>query len=364
MIGIAIKKYAESHGMICDGGCAYGKIHGRHIALEDRYGAKILQIYLHPPAEKNDIAPERIQRALLDCNPKEYRLARQHPVAVSGGRAVVTFSDNPGTMVRVERYIDEILPRLDALELDTNLCACCGGALNGEARYVLLDDHVLPVHGKCVQGMLDQAAETERAQKSGSAAKGVLGAMTGAVIGAIPWAAVLVLGYVTSVCGLIIGWLSNWLYGKFGGKSGGLRVAVVVAAVVIGVTLGQAAGTTALFAHTYEKNGGLEGVGVTRAQYVQCSWDRYIFADQNRVLGNVYDRTVSNIPESERESLVSREKYIQSLRSDQYAEERAELLRESATELGMGMFFGLLGCAGMFAQLFQEKRTRTVRRLK
>ena len=44
MIGYAIKKYAERHGMTCDGGYAYGKIHNRHIALEDRYGAKMLQI--------------------------------------------------------------------------------------------------------------------------------------------------------------------------------------------------------------------------------------------------------------------------------------------------------------------------------
>lgn len=367
MIGNAIKKYAEHHGMNCDGGYAYGKIHGRHIALEDRYGAKILQIYLHPPArsaEKSGVIPEEVQRTLLDCSAREYRLLRQEPVTVGGGRAVIAFGDNPGTMARVERYIDEVLPRLDALALNTDICAYCGEPLTGEVHYVLLDDYVLPVHGECVREMAEQVAETERAPKQGSVAKGAAGAVIGAAIGAIAWAVVFVLGYVTSVCGLLIGFLSNWLYGKFGGRAGALRVVVVTIALVFGVTLGQAVGATALFAHNYEKIGGLDNVGVTCTQYVQCCWDRYIFADQSRTLGNVYDRMVSNIPEEERGHLISREDYIREISSESYADDRAELLRESAENLGMGMFFGLLGCAGLFAQLSQRKRMRIVRMLK
>ena len=367
MIGYAIKKYAERHGMTCDGGYAYGKIHNRHIALEDRYGAKMLQIYLHPPAQSPDacdIPAERIQHVLLDCSARDYRLARQNPVRVGGGRAVVTFSDNPGTIARVERYIDEILPRLDALGLNTDVCAYCGEPLNEEAHYTLLDDFVLPVHGGCAQEMVEQAAKMKRPPKSGSTAKGIFGALTGAILGAIPWMAVHVLGYVTSACGLLIGFLSNWMYGKLGGKRGGLRAAIVVLAMVFGVMLGQVGGTTALFVRNYETAGGLENFGMTSVQYVQCSWDRYIFADQSRVLGNIYDRIVSNIPDTESGNLIDREEYIRMFSADSYADDRAGLLRDFASELGMGVFFGLLGCAGLFAQLFHGTRMRTVRILK
>ena len=367
MIGYAIRKYAERHGMTCDGGYAYGKIYNRHVALEDRYGAKILQIYLHPPTlrpDACDIPAEQIQHVLLDCSARDYRLSRQRPVRVGGGRVIVTFSDNPGTIARVERYIDEMLPRLDALELNTDVCAYCGEPLTEEAHYALLDDFVLPVHGGCAREMVEHAAKMKGQPKSGSAVKGAFGALTGAILGAIPWMALHVLGYVTSACGLLIGFLSKWMYSKFGGKRGALRAVIVALAMVFGVVLGQVGGTTARFARNYDTTGGLDHSGMTCVQYVQCRWDRYIFADQSRVLGNVYDRLVSNLPDAESEDLIDREEYISMFSSDSYAADRAELLREFAAEMGMGIFFGLLGCAGLFAQLFHGKRMRTVRILK
>lgn len=367
MIGTAIKKYAEKHGMTCDGGYAYGRVHGRHIALEDGSGTKTLQIYLYPPAQSAEechIPAGEVQRMLLDCNAKEYRLMKQDPVTVAGGRAVVVFHDNPGTMTCIERYIDEILPRLDALELNTDVCAYCGEALEGETRYVLLDDYVLPVHDGCVHEMTQQVDAQEPESKSGSVARGAIGALLGAVLGAIPWAVVFMLGYVTSLVGFLIGFLSNWMYGKLGGRNCKLRIVVVVLALILGVTLGQVAGNTAGFCQAFEGSGGLETVGLTRAQYVQSCWESWLLSDQDEMLGNMYDRIVSNIPENEHDQLITREEYIRRAWTDDYDAYRLEAQREFATNLGMGIIFGLLGCASLFVRLFKGTRRRSVKPLK
>lgn len=367
MIGTAIKKYAEKHGMTCDGGYAYGRVHGRFIALEDGSGTKTLQIYLYPPAksaEESGVPADEVRRVLLDCNAKEYRLMKQDPVTVAGGRAMVIFHDNPGTMARIERYIDEILPRLDALALDTDVCAYCGQKLEAEPRYALLDDYVLPVHEACVREMTQQVEQQEQQPKPGSVARGTVGALLGAVVGAIPWAIVFVLGYVTSVVGFLIGFLSNWMYDKLGGKNCRLRVVVVLLALVFGVTLGQAAGNTAAFYQTFQENGGQETIGMTGVQYVQCCWESWLLSDQSEMLGNMYERIVSNIPEEDRDDLVDREEYIRRAWADDYETYRLDGQREFAANLGMGIFFGVLGCANLFVQLFKGARRRSVKPLK
>lgn len=363
MIGTAIKKYAAAHGMTCDGGLAYGKVNGLHISLEDGSGVKILQIYLYPPSksvEEFSDALVRVQQTLLDCDAKEYRLAKQNPVTVSGGRAVVTFHDNPGTMARIERYIDEVMPRIAQAGLETDACAYCGGKMD-EICYTVLDECLLPVHPGCVAQMSAQVETSEAQPKKGSVAKGILGALLGAVIGAIPWAIVFVLGYVAGIVGLLIGYLSNFFYGKLGGKNSKARVVIVVIALILGVLLGQAAGVTAMFLEGYDKAGGQEALGFTSAQYVEVSWDQYLFADQTQTLTRIHEMFVENFPDQD---ILDKETFIEINWDDDYDDIRADGIREFMINLGMGLFFGVLGCWGLFAQLNKETRRRSVKKLK
>ena len=273
MIGTSIRKYAEAHGMTCDGGFAYGVVHGLHVALEDGYGAKSLQIYLCPPARAAEYADslEAARLTLLDCDAKAYRLSRQDPVTVESGRATVLFQDGRGAMARVGRYIDEVLPRLEAP--GAARCAYCGEPLDAQVSRVSLDGCVLPAHADCAREMTERSRQVAARPAEGSLARGAAGALAGALIGAVPWALVFLLGYITSFIGLLIGFLANLLYGKFGGRKSRARVAVVVAAVLVGVLAGQAGGYTLDFLRSYDPAGGYEVTGLTRAQFVQTMWD-------------------------------------------------------------------------------------------
>ena len=364
MIGTGIRKYAEAHGMTCDGGYAYGVVHGLHIALEDGYGTKSLQVYLCPPTKSAEYAEslDAARDVLLDCDAKRYRLSRQDPVTVEAGRAIILFHDNAGTMERVGRYIDEVLPRLDAP--GSMRCAYCGEPLDAGAQRIAFDGCVLPVHADCAQEMSERAEAIAARPARGSVARGAVGALAGALIGAIPWAVVFVLGYVTSLIGLLIGFLSNLLYGKFGGKNCRLRIAVVVLVVLIGVAAGQVGGYTIDFMRSYGSAGGYEITGLTRTQFVQTQWDWILLTNSAEVLGRQYDRQIENIPEDARSSLISREEYIDRTLSDEFLSTLSDARAEFWTNAAMGAFFGLLGCCSVFAQLFKQTRKRTVRILK
>lgn len=351
MIGTAIRKYAEAHAMTCEGGYACGKVNGRHIVLMDGYGVKLLQVYLYPPA--CTVEPERlvkIRQALTDCDAREFRLIRGNAFNLEDGCAVIVFQDGPGAIKRVARYIDEILPRLDGIALDENECACCGGDLNGDVRYLRMEDHVVPVHSHCARGMAVRRTAGHPSQTRGSILRGMLGALLGAVLGAIPWAIVHAMGFVAGFVGLIIGGLANFFYGRFGGRESRARVAVVVAAMVLGVMLGQTTGTSIEFAQTYAEKGGMNAFGMTRAQYIATCWDQYLVADQAQMLSNMYDRKIANIPENMLDQCLSRSEFIDSEWSDDYQLSRTEAMQGMLCDMGVGLLFGLIGCISLFAR--------------
>lgn len=365
MVGAALKKYAEAHGMTCDGGYIYGKVRNRYIALVDGIGVKMLQIYLCPPSRAGDeILTLQVRRVLEECDGREYRLIRQNAVNVGRGRAVVVFQDGIGAMERIARYIDVVVPRLDRLETGGDLCACCGEPLDGEVGHVLLDDYILPVHKGCMDKAARQPQLAERGRGQESVARGAAGAIVGAVIGASVLALVYLMGYVAGVVGLLVGFLSNWLYGKFGGKKSRARVAVVAAAVVLGILLGQVGGITAVYSRAYDESGGAEVVGLTRLQYIRTSWEVYTVRDQSKTLGGMYDRMCQNVSWRERADVVSREEFIQTNLDADYADVHAEAVRGFWVDLSMGLFFGILGCLSLFTRMRGNTGRRIVRKLK
>lgn len=365
MVGAALKKYAESHAMSCDGGYIYGNVNGRFIALVDGIGVKMLQIYLCPPSRADDeILKLQVRRVLEECGSREYRLIRQNAVNVGKGRAVVVFQDGIGAMDRIAKYIDAVLPRLEQLETGGDACACCGERLNGEARHVLLDDYILPVHDQCVDRMTRQPRIVENRAAKESVGRGAAGAAVGAAIGAVALAVVYLLGFVSGIAGSLVGFLTNLLYGKFGGKSGRLRTVVVAAALILGVLAGQVGGITAVFSQNFDENGGADAVGLTRMQYIQLSWQLYTVGDQTRTLGDMYDRMCQNVSWRERTDVVSREAFIQANLDADYADTHAQALQEFWIDLSMGLFFGALGCLSLFTQMRRSIGRCVVRKLK
>lgn len=375
MIGSGIRKFARERGLNCGEGYAYGELNGYHVFLDEGSGYKRLCVYLYPPVQntvENEELCVRVRRALSDCDLKEYRLQRQDAIRVEAGFAQLIFHDKMGTMERIKRYVDEILPKLDGLSLDARRCACCGEALEGGARYAVLDGRVLPVHEGCMRELSDIVESVESEPRSGSVLLGALGALVGAVIGAIPWALVYTMGYVTSLVGFVIGALANFFYGKFGGKRSGARIVIVLLALVIGVGLGQAGGYTLEFSKTYDETVELaksheeidaEDPGMSRGEFVRMAWEQYLLYDQEKALGLEYDRALAKLAPEERVDLLTREEFVDLYYAAEVDEMRTQLRGAFLKDCGVGLFFGLLGCLGVFQRVYHENKRRKVKEL-
>lgn len=359
MVGTALKKYAEAHGMTCDGGYVYGKVNGRHIALLDGAGVKMLQIFLHPPAHTVDEAVLLQAKRILESDDRmEYRLIRRSPVNIGRGRAVVVFQDGPGAIKRVARYIDAVVPRLEEVPLDGDVCACCGEAFDEETRYLLMDDYILPVHRECLSRMSAQMDVIRPAVRKGSLVKGSLGAFAGAVLGAAVWVVVYLMGYIAGIAGLLIGYLSNLLYERFGGRNGRARVWILLIAVAVGILLGQVGGMTAMMCRNYDEEGGMGALYMTRGEYVRSVWEIVLLDNREQILGNMYDRVSGNFEWYEKFMLTDREEFVRTAWSQKYEAMRAEMVGDLFSELGTGMFLGIACCMGLLSKISMERGCR------
>ena len=353
MVGTALKKYAERAGLTCDGGYVYGKVRHRHIALVDGTGVKMLQIYLCPPGcAAGDVRMLQARRILESCDAREYRLIRQNAVNVGDGRAVVVFQDGPGAMNRIERYISEVMPRLDDVRFDGDACACCGEPLGEAAGYALLDDYILPLHPECIPEIAARQSSLEGGGE-GSLIRGALGALLGSLMGAALWAALYLAGFVAGIAGLFVGLFSNGFYGLLGGRNGKARAVIVAAALVLGVLAGQLGGMTAMYGRSFSES---DAAGMTRKQYVLTRFEQTLIADQETALRRFCERTGTDAE--------AQEEYIRRNWNPEYSANRSEELCELGVNLGMGLTFGGLGILGLFFRKNRETRRRSIRRLK
>lgn len=363
MIGLAVKKYAEAHGMCVDKGCAYGRVNGWLITLRDGAGSKQLYIYCPVTGEETEKQAKYalIQQILGDCEQQKYRLSggAAQAISVAEGVASVIFLDTIGTMKCVAAYIDEVVPKLDALGLNTEICAECHQPLDSHLGYVQLGGAALPVHTDCIRSLSDHVETEAMEEKPGSVLRGILGAGLGALAGAIVWALVLSLGYITSLVGLLMGALSSMLYTKLGGKRSKISIVIVALAVVLGLLLGQVGGYTLTVLKEYD-----DSVELSKTEIVQTFWD-YMLLDQNEALGKQYDRIVAGLPEEQRDSeeIYSRDEFIQMNRSQEDDEIYAKMRKEFVTDSLLGLLFCVLGCFGVFRTMYHATRRRKVKEL-
>lgn len=369
MIGTAIRKFAGERGLTCDAGMAYGKVNGRYISMVDGEGTKTVCIYLYPPVENGEECAERdmqILHVLTDCDLKEYRLNRKGAVTIAGGFARLVFFDTRGTMNRIVRYLDEIMPGLDTLGLDTERCAYCGEALNGESDFVQLDGNILPLHSGCVQqlGSLVDNVDAQ-SRKGGSVFKGAIGALLGALVGAAGYAALFARGYIAGLMGLLAAMLSSRLYDKFGGRHSRTKIVIVAALMVLCVLIGQAAGYTMMFSSWYDEFG-YTAEEYSRVNYVIECWETYLLLDQETALGRQYDRLMADISDAERESglHMSRELFIHTYYDNEVDTYRMEMREGFGRNLLLGLWFGALGCLPELMRLYRQTKRYRLRDVK
>lgn len=238
MIGSGLKKMAVQNGMKIAKGVAYGSLQGYAATLFEGSGYKqiVLTTRFSDPAMADALRQEVNRRNIAsDFRVKNLSFA---PNGIN-----IVFNDNPGTMKKIEAFIAWFMPLLTKYGADkVDVCNECGQPIIDGGTWILRDSvAAFHLHSACAQKVQRTSEEDHRTRMEkdeGTYLKGALGALGGAVLGAVVWALVLMMGYVASIVGLLIGWLADKGYNLLHGKQGKAKIAILIAAVIVGVVLG------------------------------------------------------------------------------------------------------------------------------
>ncbi len=134
MIGSGLKKLAAENGMKVDKGVGYGSLGGFAATLSEGAGTKQIMF--------TTVFTDSVRRAALmdqvnsvDIK-KHFRV--QDMIFLPRGIQVV-FADNPGTMKKIQEFLDWFLPLLrDHSATPANVCTECGQEIM-VGRWVLVN---------------------------------------------------------------------------------------------------------------------------------------------------------------------------------------------------------------------------------
>lgn len=240
MIGSALKKMAKENGMQIARGVAYGAYKGYALTMCEGSGWKRLDF----STRFYDVAAQNaLENKLNQVDLK--RTYRVQSLEITGRSICIVFLDNPGTMKKIQAFLDWFMPLLEESGASkVSICNECGCETMGDDSWVLIDGVAHHMHTACkekVKRELEAEENLRKEEDTGSYLSGALGAIAGAVVGAIVWAVVLLLGYVASVVGLLIGFLAEKGYSLLKGKQGKGKIAILIVAIILGVVLGTLA---------------------------------------------------------------------------------------------------------------------------
>lgn len=240
MIGNALKKMATENGMQVAHGVAYGTYRGFALSMCEGSGWKRLDFSTRFP----DPAGENTLRGRLgEVDLK--RTYRIQSLEVGSRMVTIIFLDNPGTMKKIQAFLDWFMPLLEESgATKANICNECGMVTADNDCWVLIDGIAHHMHITCKEALKRDLAQEEQSLKeesTGSYLTGALGAIGGALIGSVVWALVLQLGYMASLVGLLIGFLAEKGYNLAKGKQTKGKIAVLIIAIILGVLAGTVA---------------------------------------------------------------------------------------------------------------------------
>ena len=310
MVGNGLKKMAKEAGLNIDKGVAYGEYMGYSVTMWEGNGYKGLGVSARCTDES------RLSAFLQQFDNKEmrkkYRIDQVH--AWVEGMQII-FNDAPGTMKRYREFTEWLLPQLSLYGfLNSAYCPMCGLLLDGASSW-RLDKLAVHGHDRCFASReQEEKAEVERIKNedTGSYASGFLGAVLGALLGAIPWAIALFMGYIASVLGFLISLLSAKGYDLLHGKMGKGKLFIVTLVSAVGVVCGNILGDVISIA-----------VMIGKGELFGAS-----FADIPAIMAELF--------------------------------RDAEYMDMFQTNLKLGLFFALLGIAGVVWKMYKENPTRVV----
>ncbi|MBE5786200.1 MAG: hypothetical protein E7324_01520 [Clostridiales bacterium] len=255
MISNGLKKFAEEMNLTVENSVAYGWLKGCLVAFSDGMGFKRLSIYTGPLASDGDQAGlslpsdqviQKVLGSLSLSNPYKLLVKNKDlPAAAAAqeGKAVVMhFQDTIGPMKRIRAFTEEMLPMLAPL-CNARACAHCGSPLDVDALPVLTGEGaVLPFHLQCLEDVERKVDAMISEQKPAPFLLPILGAVSGAIVGAVLWVLVGMLGYIAALVGTVSAFLSFKAYTLLGGKPGKPLLFTLILCMILTVCLGTLGG--------------------------------------------------------------------------------------------------------------------------
>lgn len=243
MIGSGLKKLAKENGMRVASGVAYGSYQGFAATFSEGSGYKRVDF--------STKFPDPVQKtAFMDAVNAAgvQRTYRVQNMGVGERRIQVVFTDNPGTMKKIQEFLGWFIPLLRQYGASpVNVCSHCGGDVSN-GRWILMDGTAYFLHDTCAQNLasqIDAGNARRKEEATGSYVTGTLGALLGSVLGAVVWALIYMAGVVASLAGFVIGILSQKGYDLLKGKQGKGKVVVLIITVLLGVVMGTFGGYVA-----------------------------------------------------------------------------------------------------------------------
>lgn len=316
MIGSGLKKLARQHNMTIDSGVAYGSYYGYATMLHEGSGWKAIVVSCTFPDGQR---MAQLQAMLDDRNlRKEFRIL-QLTLAPNGIH--IQFHDTPGTMKKMIAFSEWFFPQLESYGVTgADICTMCGQPHDDTSEWQLVDGLAMKLHAGCTQRL--QQNEDRKAQlEAENAAEqsyftGFIGALLGGLLGAVIWGAVLYWGYYASIVGIAIGLLASKGYDLFAGKQKKGKIVIVLLVTILSVIIGT------LGAYEFELLRLISTGEFPGYAYTDSLW---------MLLDLCLD-----------------------------PEFGASLL----SEIGMGMFYGLLGAAVILLRIHKDTKTFKMKQLK
>ncbi len=236
MIGSYFKKLAKENNMKVKSGVAYGEFRGYAVTFRDGNNTKYISVTTRFPSDDEKMAfmRELEQIELL----KEYSI---NDIDVYNECIDIVFVDTIWTWKKLLKFVDYFFPLLRRYGASgVHYCTKCGEPISSGGTWTLIDKVAYHLHRDCSDDacleMLGAADSAEDA--GGSFLTGALGALCGALIGAVPVAVLRYFGYPGYILGALIGFLAYKGYKIAGGKMAKGKGIIVILCSLIGVLLG------------------------------------------------------------------------------------------------------------------------------
>ena len=236
MIGSYFKKLAKENNMKIKSGVAYGEFRGYAVTFRDGNNTKYLSVTTRFPSDDEKMAfmHELEQLELL----KEYSI---NDIDVYNECIDIVFYDTIGTWKKLLKFVDYFFPLLRRFGASgVHYCTKCGEPISSGGTWTLIDNVAYHLHRDCSdEACLEMLGSSEAPEEpGGSFLTGALGALCGAIIGAVPLAVLRYFGYPGYLFGILLGFLAYKGYTIANGKKSKGKGIIVILCSLVGILLG------------------------------------------------------------------------------------------------------------------------------